>query len=252
MSTLTFNHRQLNTPVCVAAPHTVKSVVLVLIQMMVKGGKGLWLKQVHSSAEKAALSASCRLNLEVTSHLRQLLVMVQRIAAEWLMICRGNLYSRFWFLKQVPRHLVGILPSLRQGFTLKGQMEDDMLVRGQERTDIGTTAGLPGSERELCVQLVCLVTGWPSTGSWSEPSLQEVSVAFYQEGGILTFKENLDQWVVSASCIRVFRRCSSSKLDGTSYVDLFYTSKKSLMPIMEIKEKDEEKKGGYFEIRQPV
>lgn len=38
-------------------------------------------------------------------------------------------------------------------------MEDDMLVKGQERTDIGNTIGLPGLERELCVHSVCLVTG---------------------------------------------------------------------------------------------
>lgn len=44
-------------------------------------------------------------------------------------------------------------------FTLKGQMEDEMLVSGQGRTDIGNPTGLPGSERELCVQLMRLVTG---------------------------------------------------------------------------------------------
>lgn len=128
-----------------------KNLVIFLIKIVVKISKALWSKQFDNSTEKVAPSAYCRLNLEMTSHLSQLLVMVQRIAASWLMITCGNLYSRFRFLKQEPRHLVGILPSLRQGFTLKGQMEDDMLVGDQGRTDLGNTSGLLGSERELCV-----------------------------------------------------------------------------------------------------
>lgn len=117
---------------------------------MVKVSRALRLKQFHSSREKAALSAHCHLNLEVTSHLSQLLVMVQRIAAERLMICRGNLYSRFWFLKQVPRHLVRFLPSLRTRVRIKGT-NGRWHVRQRPREDwcnFDWTAGI--GERTLC------------------------------------------------------------------------------------------------------
>lgn len=63
---------------------------------------------------------------------------------------RGNLCSPFGFLKQVPRHLtVDVLP-LEQAFLSKGQMEDDMLVRGNGRIDLGNKSGLSELEREFC------------------------------------------------------------------------------------------------------
>lgn len=49
------------------------------------------------------------------------------------MSSHGNLCSPFGFLKQVPRHLNVDVLSLEQAFVLKGQMEDDMLVRGKGR-----------------------------------------------------------------------------------------------------------------------
>lgn len=62
----------------------------------------------------------------------------------------GNLCSPFGFLKQVPRHLAVDVLSLEQGFVLKGQMEDDMLVRGKGRIDQGNISTLSGLEREFC------------------------------------------------------------------------------------------------------
>lgn len=123
-----------------------KNIVIFLIKKGIKISKALWSKQFHRKS-----CSVCLLSSEPGNDLSQLLVMVQRIAAGWLMISRGNLYSRFRFLKPESRHLVGILPSLRQGFTLKGQMEDDMLVGGPGRTDLGTASGLLGSERAACV-----------------------------------------------------------------------------------------------------
>lgn len=66
------------------------------------------------------------------------------------MSSRGNLCSPFAFLKQVPRHLAVDVLSLRQAFVLKGQMEDDTLVRGKGRTDLGNISGLLELEREFC------------------------------------------------------------------------------------------------------